>query len=90
MTTADDLQAATFLFPDWMVMFVNGNVEVLGTGGGTLVLKIEQGDWRPCVTHCRQLIRMAKGLPPANEFDRKRREPRKPELRVLGEKECEA
>lgn len=30
-------------------------------------------DWKPCVTHCRQLIRMAQGKPPANEFDRKRR-----------------
>lgn len=34
--------------------------------------------------------RFTLGKPPANEWDRKRREPRKPELRVFGEDESEA
>lgn len=83
MTRSTELVAATFVFRGWLVVFTGGTVEVLnGEQDGQPMLKVEQGDWRPCVTHCRELIRLARGNQPTSNHERGRRKATKPSLKI--------
>lgn len=77
------LVKAFFTFADCTVEFDGKRITVWLDCESLPSLEIEQGEWRPCVTHCRELIRLASGKEPRGQHARKRRKVTKPAFKVF-------
>jgi hypothetical protein len=80
------LSKATFRFDAATVVFVDGacgpRVEVWR--GGKRVHSIDNADrrYKPCVTHCLDVLRMVEQKPPKNEFARQRQKAARPAVGI--------
>lgn len=56
-----------------------------GLGGQKITYTNATGEYKPCVTHCNYLIRLATNAKPANRFDEQRRAKTRTQLKLVTE-----
>lgn len=83
------VQSATFKIraygQNFRVDFIPESVRIYATTEAMIEYANDDRQWKPCATHCEQLIQMAYGVTPTSQQAQRRAKETKPKLKI-----CEA
>lgn len=71
---------------DILVLWLADNCVEVWVKGKRHRVENPKGQYKPCVTHCRDLIRHVTYQPPVTEFAKRRQKELKPKLTLVGTK----